>query len=61
MTSDQDSFDAGRTPSSGSVADPEKEMTSPTFQVRVEAGETILGTGGRFETSIRCVTPSMPP
>src|SRR5919197_4733472 len=38
--------EAGSVPSSGSVALPEKLIGSPTFQVSVEAGEEIVGTGG---------------
>src|SRR5947209_467068 len=40
------SREAGSVPSSGSVALPEKLIGSPTFQVRVDAGAEIVGTGG---------------
>src|ERR687884_2172468 len=42
------SREAGSVPSSWSVALPEKLIGSPTFHVKVEAGEEIAGTGGVF-------------
>src|SRR5919198_191643 len=42
------SREAGSGPSSGSVALPEKLIGSPTFHVKVDAGEEIVGTGGLF-------------
>src|SRR5919204_3432975 len=42
------SREAGSVPSSGSVALPEKLIGSPTFHVKVERGEEIVGTGGVF-------------
>ena len=52
MISSQSERDAGRVPSSGSVAEPEKEMTSPTFQVVPAAGVSIVAVGGVFPTVI---------
>ena len=46
MISDHERRDAPRPPSSGSVAEPENEMTSPTFQLSDAAGESIVATGG---------------
>jgi hypothetical protein len=46
------SREAGSVPSSGSVALPEKLIGSPTFHVKVEAGEEIAGTGGLFPALI---------
>ena len=53
MSSDQESAEAGRTPSFASVAEPEKLMVSSTFQVRVGAGEAIVATGGESPAVIR--------
>ena len=46
MISVQVSFPAVRLPSSGSVADPEKLIVSPAFQVVSEVGVEIVGMGG---------------
>src|SRR5262245_33607748 len=40
------SADAGSVPCCGSVADPEKPITSPTFQVREAGGEDSVADGG---------------
>jgi hypothetical protein len=42
---DQLSADAGRVPSCASVAWPEKLIVSPTFQVRLDGGESMTATG----------------
>ena len=44
----QDSADAGSVPSCASVAEPEKEIESPTFQVRLGFGVLITGTGAEL-------------
>ena len=46
IASVQLSADAGRLPSSVSLADPENEIRSPTFHVRLLAGLEIVGVGG---------------
>src|ERR671930_2047199 len=46
------SREAGSVPSSRSVALPEKLIGSPTFHVKVERGEEIVGTGGWFPAAI---------
>ncbi len=58
---DQTSRDAGTAPSSGSVAEPEKAIESPTFHVSVGSGAVIFGTGGEFETLITVDTASKAP
>src|SRR5919201_5919099 len=59
------SRDAGSVPSSGSVALPEKLIASPTFHVRVEAGEETVGTRGVFPPArrarARVPRPAPPP
>src|SRR5215470_13183074 len=45
MISDQLSAEPDRGPSCASVAWPEKLIVSPTFQVRLEVGESITATG----------------
>ena len=45
-TSDQDSVEAGSVPSCWSLAEPEKEILSPTFQVVVEGGVSMVAVGG---------------
>jgi hypothetical protein len=50
MISDQLSADAGSVPSWTSVAWPEKAIGSPTFQVRLDAGESITATGAVLPT-----------
>jgi len=42
----QERAEAGRVPSSASVASPEKLMVSPTAQVRLDGGASITGVGG---------------
>jgi hypothetical protein len=44
--------EAGRTPSCASAADPEKLMTSPTFQVVPAAGVVIVAVGTVLPTVI---------
>jgi hypothetical protein len=50
--SDQDSLVAGRVPSWGSLAWPEKPMVSPTVQVRVGVGVSMTAVGGEFPAAI---------
>ena len=45
---DQLNADAGSVPSCASVAWPEKLMVSPTFQVRLDAGESMTAVGAVF-------------
>ena len=45
MMMDQVRAAALRGPSSASVAEPEKLIVSPTFQVRLEVGELMVGVG----------------
>src|ERR1043166_4462650 len=45
MMNDQLSRDAGSVPSCASVAWPEKGIVSPTFQVRLDEGESMTATG----------------
>jgi hypothetical protein len=52
MISSHDRPDAGIVPSCASVAPPEKEIGSPTFQVSVDAGDEIVGTGAVLPASI---------
>ena len=52
MTSSQLSALAGRVPCSGSVAEPEKEMTSPTRHVVPAVGATIVAEGAVLPTVI---------
>ena len=47
ISNDHDSAEGGRAPSSGSVADPEKLITVPTFQVVCADGREIVAVGGR--------------
>src|SRR5919198_3504893 len=56
------SREAGSVPSSWSVALPEKLIGSPTFHVKVEAGEEIVGTGGGVPAAagIGALTPRPP-
>ena len=58
MTSSQVRADAGRVPSCVSVAEPEKLMTSPTFQVVPAAGVLIDAVGAVLPTVM--VTLSVP-
>src|SRR5215210_35338 len=44
--SDQESLEADSVPSCWSVAEPEKEILSPTFQAEVEGGVSIVAVGG---------------
>ena len=48
MISDQLSADAGSVPSCASVAWPEKLIVSPTFQVRLDVGESMTAVGAVF-------------
>ena len=48
--SDQESAEAGRVPSCGSVPDPEKAITSPTLHMRLPDGALIVAVGGVFPT-----------
>ena len=50
MISDQLSADAGSVPSCVSVACPEKGIVSPTFQVRVDGGESMTAVGAVLPT-----------
>src|SRR5215210_5428237 len=58
MTTDHESRDAGRFPSLASVAEPRKLTVSPTPQVNVLAGASIVAVGGASPALI--VTPSVP-
>src|SRR6266511_6171204 len=44
--------DGGRVPSWASVEEPEKLMTSPTFQVKEGLGVTMVAVGGVFPAEI---------
>ena len=46
----QESSLGSRVPSSGSVASPEKAMTSPTFQVSVGSGVRMVAVGALLST-----------
>jgi hypothetical protein len=46
----QVSAEVGRVPSCGSVAEPEKPITSPTFQVVPAAGVLMVAVGGVLPT-----------
>jgi hypothetical protein len=48
-------------PSCWSVAEPEKLMTSPTFQVVPAAGVAMVGVGGVLPTAIGTVSVSDAP
>src|SRR5205814_2844339 len=48
--SDQLSADAGSVPSCASVAWPEKLIVSPTFQVRLDVGESMIAVGAVLPT-----------
>jgi hypothetical protein len=48
MIKDQVSLEAASAPSWGSVAEPEKDIVSPTFQVVVGDGETMVAVGAVF-------------
>ena len=52
MRTVHDSAEAGRLPSSASVAVPENEIGSPTFHLSVESGAWITGTGGELLTEM---------
>ena len=52
MISVHDRPEAGIVPSWSSVACPENEIGSPTFHVKLDAGESIVGTGGVLPASI---------
>ena len=51
-TMSQERAEAGSVPSSGSVAEPEKETVSPTFHVVPATGVAIVATGGAFVTYV---------
>jgi len=53
--------DAGRAPSSGSVAPPAKKMVSPTFHVAPPAGRVIVAWGGRLSAKMEIPTVEVAP
>jgi hypothetical protein len=61
MISDQLSADAGRVPSCASVAWPEKLIASPTFQVRLDEGESMTAAGAVLPAVMVTVAVSLAP